>query len=79
MEGRLRLPWRWGSRRLGVLSFLFLSLLSWCAVLFLFCLAELERRRSGSPARTDHFSLGRDWLKAEKWAAVREGSGKPLP
>ena len=43
-EGRLRLPWRQGNRRLGgpVVSFLFLfAFMSWYAVFF-FCLAELR-------------------------------------
>ena len=77
-EGRLRLLWRRGSRRLGgpVFSFLFLfAFLSWCAVFFSFCLAELGGRRSGSPARTDHFGLGRDLVKGGKMGRCHSPSG----
>ena len=67
-----------GSRRLGgpVFSFLFLfAFLSWCAVFFSFCLAELGGRRSGSPARTDHFGLGRDLIKGGKMGRCHSPSG----
>ena len=47
---------------------------------FLVCLAGMGRRRLGSPARINHFDLGRDMVKGGKMvAAARKGSGKPLP
>ena len=50
--------------------------LSWVFFVFFLCLAELGGRRSGSPARIDHFDAGRDMIKGGKMvAAVREGSG----
>ena len=47
-EGRARLPWRWGSRWLGVLSFPFFLVRPGTGFSFL-CLEELGGRRSGSP------------------------------
>ena len=78
---RPRRGWSWGSREAEG-GFVFSSSFLVCVLvrLLFFCLVVMGGRRSGSPARTlTRLGTGFVFLKAGKWAAVREGSGKPLP
>ena len=43
------------------------------------CFGGLGAKEIGRPTRIDHFDLGQDMVLFKNPAAVREGSGKPLP